>query len=405
MQCNHFFRPLLFYQFGRMQFKSILSTLLCGVLFLCGCNSFSGDKVMISGSFSNLKEAQIYIYQLLPLSHPLIDSVKADRSGNFSIAIPVKKAGFYLLKVSEGNEITLVLSPGDTVSLRADANSLKKSYSVEGSKDSKLYFAYCKFTQSNLEKVDSLSRLFAEGRTKPDFAIVKQKLDSAYSGIYENQKQKVISFVNTNLNSLASLLVISEDFGPNPLLSEKTHPDLFLKLDSALFHLYPENSFVNKFHVRMINFKAVQSDAMAQSKLLMPGLPVPEITLPNAMAKNENLSTCEDKLTLVYFWSSWNALSRQTNMKLTSLYSRYHEKGFEIFAVSVDTDPDLWKKAYMLDKAYWKQVIDTSGLNSAYCKTFAVHTLPKLMLIDRNGKIISNDVDFMELDEMIRKTL
>jgi thiol-disulfide isomerase/thioredoxin len=388
-----------------MHFRRLLVIILLGLSLPEGCKYISGDVVTIKGNFTNLPGTQLYLYQILPDSKPLIDSVRTNASGIFHISLQVKKAGYYSLKHNADNEITLVISPGETITVTANGNSLRNSYTVEGSKDSKLFFEYNKFTSANLNKVDSLSRIFAESRAIPDFITVKQKLDSAYLAIFNNQKEQVISFVSGHLNSLSSLLVISNNFGPNPLLSEQTHPDLFLKLDSALYQSYPENSTVNNFHLRMLSFKAEMADAKAHDKILQPGMPAPEIILPNAIGKEMKLSSLKGKLTLVYFWSSWNALCRQTNMNLTSIYSRYHDRGFEIYAVSIDSDPDLWKKAYMLDKAYWVQVNDPKGLESEYCKTFAVRAIPKMILIGKDGNIIFRQPEFSQLEGLIKNNL
>ena len=388
-----------------MKFRGIFIAVLLGLSALQGCKSISGDKVTISGSFANLPKTQLYIYQILTKSKPLIDSVITDASGNFSISFPVKNAGYYTIEQNAGNEITLVLAQNETVTLKANGKAIGKTYTVEGSKDSKIYWEYTDFTKANLAKVDSLSEVFATFKNNPEFNLIKKQLDSAYIGVFDRQKEQVISFVNTHLNSLASLLVISENFGPNPLVSEKTHPELFLKLDSVLFRIFPENSLVNSFHLRMLSLRAELADVKAHDKILMPGLQAPEIALPNASGKEIKLSSFKGKLTLVYFWSSWNALCRQTNMNLTPIYNRYRVKGFEIYAVSIDSDTDLWFKAYMLDKAYWNQVIDTKGLQSEYCKTYAVRAIPKMMLIAKDGKIIARDPEFGELEELIRKNI
>jgi len=388
-----------------MKVKYSLVVILLAIWFFQGCNSITGDKVSVHGTFTNLPSTKLYLYQILPASKPLIDSVNTDASGNFNISFPVSKAGFYALKRNAENEITLVVAPGEDITLTGNGNSLRNNYMVEGSKDSKLYSEYNKFTAANLNKVDSLSRIFAERQADPDFLNVKKLLDSTYLGIFNDQKEKVVSFINNHPNSLASLLVISNNFGPNQLLSEQSHPELFLKLDSTLFASYPENSLVNTFHLRMLDFKAEMADAREHDKILNPGMPAPEITLPNSAGKEIKLSSMKGKLTLVYFWSSWNALCRQTNMNLTSIYTRYHARGFEIYAVSIDSDADLWKKSYMLDKAYWMQVNDSKGLESDYSKTYAVKAIPMMFLIGKDGTIISRDPLFGYLEALIKKNL
>ncbi len=388
-----------------MQIRSvIIFNLLVFVLFQ-GCKYISQENVTINGNISHASEKQLYLYHLLPAGNALIDSVQTDNSGNFSISFQVKASGFYSLKLNTDNGITLVLSPGEKITIQSDGMALRSNYSVKGSKNSELYADYTKFTNANLNKVDSLSAIFAESRSNPDFITMKQRLDSAYMGVFNDQKEKVISFVNNNDESLASLLVVSNNFGPNVLLTEQTHPDLFIKLDSSLFHSYPDNDLVNTFHMRMLDFEAELADIKLHDSILKPGMQVPEIILPNSTGKEIKLSSLKGKLALVYFWSSWNALCRQTNMNLTSIYNKYHSAGFEIYAVSIDSDAELWKKSYLLDRAYWIQVNDPKGLESEYCKTFAVRAIPKMILIGKNGLIISNQPEFPELEDLIRSNL
>jgi thiol-disulfide isomerase/thioredoxin len=386
-----------------MKVKSLFIVVLFAIYLFEGCKNNTSEKVSIQGTFSNIPGAKLYIFQILPDSKVLIDSANTDVSGDFTISFKVEKAGFYALGHNADNEITLVISPGEKISITGNGNSLRDTYTIEGSKDSRLYADYNKFTTSNLKKVDSLAKVFAESQSNTDFVFIKKRLDSAYLAIFDDQKEKVISFINSHLNSLSSLLVISESFGPNPVLSEQTHPELFLKLDSTLFLAYPENSLVSSFHKRMLDFKAELADAKEHDKILKPGMPAPEIVLSNSAGKEIKLSSLRGKLTLVYFWSSWNALCRQTNMNLTGIYTKYHTRGFEIYAVSIDSDADLWEKAYLLDKAYWIQVNDPKGLESDYGKTYAVKAIPKMILVGRDGKIIARDPVLSELESLIKK--
>ncbi len=388
-----------------MQFKTYCIIFLLGLWALQGCDNSHEGTTTVKGNFTNAVKTKFFIYQILPESKSLVDSLNTDENGDFRLSLKLSETGFYSLQSDNSNEITLILTPGEELTIRADALSLRQTYYVEGSKESELYTVYNTFTLANLDKVDSLSQVFADIRSNPDFQQLKKRLDSAYMAIFDDQKQKVISFVENNPESLASLLAISNNFGPNPLLSEQSHPDLFLKLDSTLMIAYPDNSLVKSFHTQMLEVKAQSDDFRTKSELLKPGMPAPSIILPDANGKEIRLSAMRGKLTLVYFWGSWNALSRQTNMRLTNLFTKYHAGGFEIFAVSIDSDPDLWKKAYLLDKAYWIHVNDKKGLESEYCKIYAVRTIPALVLIGKNGNIISRNPEFGELEELIKSNL
>ena len=388
-----------------MRNKVVFTILLFGFFVFHGCKYLSEDNVTISGTFTNLPAAKLLVYQVLPSSKPLIDSVSTDAEGKFTISLAVEKAGYYTLKSSSADEITLVIAPGENLILSGDGKALRNTYTVTGSKDSELLAGFNQFTMANLKKVDSLSGVFTDSRMKPDFQLIKNSLDSAYLQIFNDQKEKVVDFINRNPGSLASLLVISENFGPNPLLSEKTHPELYLKLDSALMIAHPENSLVNSLHLRMLDFRAVMDDMKIRDSLLQPGMPAPEIVLPNTSGNETKLSSLKGKLVLVYFWSSWNALSRQTNMNLSALYTKFRSRGFEIYAVSVDSDTGLWQKACLIDRAYWINVIDTKGLASEFSKTYGIRELPDMILIAGDGTIIVRQPEFNQLESLIKKNL
>jgi peroxiredoxin len=385
--------------------KVIFPFILLVLLLIQGCKFISEDNVTISGTFTNLPAAKLLVYQVLPSGKPLIDSVSTDAEGKFTISLAVEKAGYYTLKSSSTDEITLVIAPGENLILSGDGKALRNNYTVTGSKDSELLAGFNQFTMANLKKVDSLSGVFTESRMKPDFQLIKNSLDSAYLQIFNDQKEKVIDFINRNPGSLASLLVISENFGPNPLLSEKTHPELYLKLDSALMIAHPENSLVNSLHLRMLDFRAVMEDMKIRDSLLQPGMPAPEIILPNTSGNETKLSSLKGKLVLVYFWSSWNALSRQTNMNLSTLYTKFRSRGFEIYAVSVDSDTDLWQKACLIDRAYWINVIDTKGLASEFSKAYGIRELPDMILIAKDGTIIARQPEFNQLESLIKMNI
>lgn len=388
-----------------MSNRSVLLFFLVGLSLLGGCRYNSKNTVTITGAFPKLSSAKLYFYKLLPGGNSLVDSVTTDTEGNFEYAFDCAEAGYYSLKRNASDGITFVISPGEKITLKGDSDSFNKSYSVTGSKDSELFAQYLRFTNENLHKVDSLSGIFAESQHNADFQSVKSSLDSTYLRIFNDQQEKVSSFINANANSLASLLVISENFGPNPLLTEKTHPQLFLKLDDALMLAYPGNSLVNVFHQRMIDFRAETAEIMAKDSLLKPGMSAPEISLPGTSGKEIALTSLEGKLTLVYFWSSWDARCRQMNLNLSTLYSKYHSQNFSIYAVSLDSDVDLWQNACRIDKAYWVNVMDKKGIASDFSKKYGVKALPNFILIGKDGLIIARNPEFAQLEDLIKKNL
>ena len=92
-------------------------------------------------------------------------------------------------------------------------------------------------------------------------------------------------------------------------------------------------------------------------------------------------------------------------MNLANLYTKYRNSGFGIYAVSVDSDADLWQKACLIDRAYWTNVIDNKGLSSEFSKTYGIKALPNLILIGKDGTIIARQLEYGMLEELIKENI
>ena len=63
------------------------------------------------------------------------------------------------------------------------------------------------------------------------------------------------------------------------------------------------------------------------------------------MEKNVSLSSFKGKNVLLDFWGSWCGICRSKFPEYIKLYEKYKAKGFEIVAVSFDSNEDKWKYA------------------------------------------------------------
>ena len=132
------------------------------------------------------------------------------------------------------------------------------------------------------------------------------------------------------------------------------------------------------------------------------GETVPEISLPNTKDSIINLSSYAGKVVLIDFWASWCAPCRADNPYVVKLYKKYMDKGFEVFAVSLDSKKEAWIKAIKQDKIKYTQVIDNSGWNSKVAERYFVDQIPTNFLLDRSGKIVAINLDGKELFDKVK---
>lgn len=99
------------------------------------------------------------------------------------------------------------------------------------------------------------------------------------------------------------------------------------------------------------------------------------IKMRDQFGQDQELSYLKGKEILLEFWASWCKPCREQNPELLNLYSKNHEKGFEIFAVSLDSDKDRWLKAIENDKLPWTHVSDLEGDNNEASQIYGVSSV------------------------------
>lgn len=141
------------------------------------------------------------------------------------------------------------------------------------------------------------------------------------------------------------------------------------------------------------------------------GSVAPDFTLKTDKGEDFTLSSLRgDKIVLVDFWASWCIPCRKSYPHLKEVYSKYKNKGFEVVAVTNDTDHDSWKKAIKDDELEWIQVADefpprdagppfTAKVITAYAAPY----LPSTYLLDKEGKILAKHLHGEELDEKMKE--
>lgn len=389
--------------------RIIYTFLIFLTIFMMGCGGNKADEksFVIHGKFTDTKKDSIYLEELTVKKSIGIDSVVISEEGEFYFKVKPQKIGFYILKISKDNFVTLLIDKGENVEISADARQLRRTYSITGSKGSELIKELNTHLQLNYDKVDSLSRVFKESQGKPNFVEIKASLDSTYKLIFLDQKNFVRNLIDKNSNSLACLIAIYQQFGREPLfnLNDKTDFAYFEKLDKALITAYPDNQHSQDLHKRVTEIKRMEAEKqLAESKLAV-GAEAPDFKLETPDGKSVSLSSLKGKFVLVDFWASWCAPCRQENPQMIKLYKQYKDKDFTILGVSLDRDKDSWTKAIKTDKLIWTQVSDLKYWSSPVTKLYNVQAIPYSILIDKEGKILAKGLRGEELAKKIEEIL
>lgn len=113
----------------------------------------------------------------------------------------------------------------------------------------------------------------------------------------------------------------------------------------------------------------------------------------------------KDKYVLVDFWASWCPPCRKEMPAVVDLYNKYKNKGFEIVGVSLDKTNEDWIKGIKELNITWPQISDLKYWQSDLSSAYAVNSIPHMVLIDKNGKIIARGFDAHELSDKLAELL
>lgn len=113
--------------------------------------------------------------------------------------------------------------------------------------------------------------------------------------------------------------------------------------------------------------------------------------------KELSLYDLRGRVVLLDFWASWcgPCMAEMPNVK--EIYKKYHDKGLEILGVSLDSKKELWVNAIEKNELKWHHVSTLNKFDCPIAKLFRVTGIPRMYILDKDGKIIAQDLRGEEL--------
>ncbi len=95
------------------------------------------------------------------------------------------------------------------------------------------------------------------------------------------------------------------------------------------------------------------------------------------------------KIVLVVYWSTWCTPCTQDLPVLRAIYEQYHDRGFEIVGVNLDSTTDPVGPYLKEHKVTWPQIYEPGGLESRPATALGIVVPPVMYLLDKEGQVLT----------------
>ena len=216
---------------------------------------------------------------------------------------------------------------------------------------------------------------------------VVQKYQESYNELDAYLTSRLKDAIRANKQDICVLMFLD-------IFPREQNAALHNEVITALHEKYPEHLIVKD------RWSYMNSPA---SKVAV-GAIAPDLEFPDPDGKMRKLSDLRGKVVLLDFWASWCGPCRRENPNVTRIYSQYHDKGFEVFSVSLDSDAASWKRAIDADKLVWpNHVSDLKKWQSKAASIYGVRSIPSTFLLDKEGRIVQRDLRGADLERAVKQ--
>jgi peroxiredoxin len=359
-----------------------------------------GSNARIDGTFSDAASSEVIVKLLNSNRYEVLDTVKTNASGQFTYKVDVVEGQpeFVYLFHNDKKLATLLLEAGDKVAVTADTlgNTV-----IEGSEESVKLAEIEKKYADVLRELATIAADMNAASTQEEFDRYANEMSKVYVAYYRD----MVKYVLTNSYSLSVIPVFYQVLGENlPLFAQETDAILYSNVADSLETVYPDSKYVKALRAeaeRRFGYLELQKKLQSAEEIGYP-----DIELPGLDGKMRKLSDEDARVVILCFWSAAQAEQNMFNIEFFKpLYEQYHNKGLDIYQVSLDVDKTLWATTVKGQNLPWTNVCDSRGAQSPYVALYNLSAIPAAFIIADSELVDGKVVDEASLKKLLNDLL
>ena len=194
------------------------------------------------------------------------------------------------------------------------------------------------------------------------------------------------------------------------MLQNMNRGEELLQLYKNLEQQYPGNRTIFRKLAKIYESQGNSELAKEYLKKAEPistsiGKTVPDFSATDLDGKPISIEAYRGKIVLLDFWAVWcgPCVAEMPNVK--KVYNTYKDKGFDIIGISLDNDETRLRDFLKENDIPWRQVFDGQGWDSTVPQQYGIRGIPSMWLIDKEGKLISNQARGEKLETLVAEAL
>ena len=371
-------------------------------LAVMGMASCSEKKFHVEGSITNAKDSVLYLENIGLMGPEVIDSVRLDGDGRFSLAGAAQQAPeFYRLRIYD-QIISLSIDSTETVTVNAAYPQMATQYEVSGSDNCS------KIKELALRQMQLQQRALAVSRSE---ALTFQQVNDSILAMVKQYKEDVKrEYIFPDPAKPYAYFALFQALGNTLIFNPRADRDdikVFAAVATSWDTYYPDAERGKNLHnIAIEGMKNIRTIEAEQAKTIDPSKVqssgVIDIALTDNKGRVRRLTDLKGQVVLLDFHVFGQKESPARILALRELYNKYHDRGFEIYQVSLDGDEHFWKQ--QTEALPWISV-RTDETNNSFLTVYNIQTLPEFFLIDRGNNLVSRSQQIKDVDTAIQKLL